>query len=50
MLLGHNGAGKTTMISIITGFLKHSSGTVSAFGENILESRDIMNKMIGICP
>ncbi len=36
--LGPNGAGKTTTISIITGILKPTSGTVFIFGEDVTKN------------
>lgn len=36
-LLGHNGAGKTTAISLLTGLFPKTSGGASAFGINIFE-------------
>jgi cobalt/nickel transport system ATP-binding protein len=41
-LIGHNGSGKTTMLHIIMGLLKPSSGTVRAFGKPIETKRDFL--------
>ena len=35
-LIGPNGAGKTTFFNVLSGFVKPVSGTVSAFGEDLL--------------
>lgn len=34
-LLGHNGAGKTTMISMLAGMLKPSEGFANVYGYDI---------------
>lgn len=34
-LLGHNGAGKTTAISVLTGMISKTSGIVSLYGMNL---------------
>lgn len=34
-LIGPNGSGKTTVLNLITGFLKPSSGTITLKGENV---------------
>ncbi|KAL7306039.1 hypothetical protein TKK_0001504 [Trichogramma kaykai] len=48
-LLGHNGAGKTTMMSILTGMMSSSEGSVFVNSKNIKSNfRDIMNDM-GLC-
>jgi len=39
-LLGHNGAGKTTVINMITGILKPSSGTAFIYGNNLVKDID----------
>lgn len=36
-LLGHNGAGKTTVISMLTGMLKPTSGTIDVLGATQIE-------------
>ena len=41
-LIGHNGSGKTTMLHIIMGLLKPSSGTVRAFGKPNETKRDFL--------
>ncbi|MEE2645057.1 MAG: ABC transporter ATP-binding protein [Myxococcota bacterium] len=49
-LLGHNGAGKTTMMKIITGFLEPTAGTVSVAGFDVLEQRQEVQRLIGYLP
>ena len=34
-LLGHNGAGKTTMLSLVTGLIEKDSGDVKYYGKSI---------------
>ena len=46
-LLGENGAGKTTMIRILTGFLKPDSGTASVLGMPCHQSRQEIRRRIG---
>lgn len=49
-LLGHNGAGKTTIMKMLTGFLEPSSGQIEIDGLDMAEYRlDIQNK-IGYLP
>ena len=51
-LLGHNGAGKTTFISILTGMYEATKGKAIYEGENVLDSdnMDSFRKKLGICP
>lgn len=42
-LIGHNGSGKTTMLHIIMGLLKPSSGTIRAFGKSIETKKDFLD-------
>lgn len=58
--LGHNGAGKTTSISMLTGMLDSTSGKVHCFGNSIIDptkSGSAIRKAqyntretMGICP
>jgi ABC-type branched-subunit amino acid transport system ATPase component len=36
-LIGPNGAGKTTFFNVLSGFVRPASGTIEAFGENLLK-------------
>src|SRR5690349_13517629 len=49
-LLGANGAGKTTIISILIGLVNKSSGTVKIFGYDIDREFDQAKRMIGVVP
>lgn len=46
-LLGHNGAGKTTMIDIMTGFQIPTSGGIYLNGQNIHNNSDLLYGKVG---
>ena len=48
-LLGRNGAGKTTCMATIMGFLKARRGTIELFGENIAALAPEVIARKGIC-
>lgn len=50
VLLGHNGSGKTTTMSMLTGILPPSSGTALVNGFNIRTDIDSVRGSIGFCP
>ena len=50
VLLGHNGAGKTSTIQMLTGLFKASEGSAEVFGVNIFEEIDEVRKFMGVCP
>ncbi len=49
-LLGHNGAGKTTIMKMITGYLEPTSGTISVDGREIGADRRSIQRQIGYLP
>lgn len=49
-LLGHNGAGKTTVMKILTGFLEPTSGSVRVGGIDVLADRAGVQRQIGYLP
>jgi ABC-2 type transport system ATP-binding protein len=49
-LLGHNGAGKTTVMKILTGFLEPSQGSVSVAGVDVTMDRAGVQRQIGYLP
>lgn len=49
-LLGHNGAGKSTTISMLVGLLAPTSGDALVFGRSILTDMDDIRKNLGVCP
>lgn len=50
VLLGQNGSGKSTMISILSGMLKSTSGTVLINGHNLRTEMAKGRNSIGFCP
>ncbi len=49
-LLGQNGAGKTTIMKMITGYLEPTTGTVSIDGIDVLDDRIGVQRRIGYLP
>lgn len=49
-LLGHNGAGKTTIMKMLTGYLEPSGGEIRIDGLNIAEQRREVQRRIGYLP
>ena len=49
-LLGHNGAGKTTIMKMLTGFLEPSSGSISINGLNPEDAPKEVHARIGYLP
>lgn len=48
-LLGQNGAGKSTMMRLITGQLKPTTGSITVFGQNPFSNPEVYKKL-GYCP
>lgn len=49
-LLGHNGAGKTTVMKILTGYLDATDGTVTVDGLDVATQRTEVQRRIGYLP
>lgn len=49
-LLGHNGAGKSTTISILSGLYEATSGAAYYNNMNVLDNMEEFRKKLGICP
>ena len=49
-LLGHNGAGKTTIMKMITGYLEPTGGTVTVDGLDVVSDRRKVQRKIGYLP
>jgi ABC-2 type transport system ATP-binding protein len=49
-LLGHNGAGKTTIMKVMTGYLEPTQGSVKIDGLDVIDDRLKVQKKIGYLP
>lgn len=49
-LLGHNGAGKTTVMKMLTGYLEPTSGSINIDGLDIATDREAVQSRIGYLP
>ena len=49
-LLGHNGAGKTTIMKMLTGYLEPSSGSIRIDGLDLAEQRRAVQRRVGYLP
>jgi len=45
-LIGKNGAGKTTFLKTCVGRIKHTSGEIRIFGEEVFDNLNILSKLI----
>nr|XP_045598591.1 uncharacterized protein LOC123758342 [Procambarus clarkii] len=50
VLLGHNGAGKTTIISMLTRELIPTAGSIQVYGHDIHSAWDKARRLMGLCP
>ena len=49
-LLGHNGAGKTTIMKMLTGYLEPTAGSIEIDGLDISSEREAVQQRIGYLP
>lgn len=49
-LLGHNGAGKSTMISMLTGLSQKTTGNARVFGTDLFNQMSKVRDFMGVCP
>lgn len=49
-LLGQNGAGKSTTISMLTGLIQSTKGTATVFNEDMFREPEKVRQFMGICP
>ena len=49
-LIGHNGAGKTTILRMISTILKISSGSIKIYGKDVATESDEVRKLISYLP
>eukprot|EP00698_Gefionella_okellyi_P014083 TRINITY_DN3887_c0_g1_i1.p1 TRINITY_DN3887_c0_g1~~TRINITY_DN3887_c0_g1_i1.p1 ORF type:complete len:832 (-),score=163.75 TRINITY_DN3887_c0_g1_i1:339-2834(-) len=49
-LLGHNGAGKTTSINIMTGGMDATAGDALVYGHRVSTDMDQIRSIMGVCP
>ena len=49
-LLGQNGAGKTTVMKVLTGYLEPTAGTIEVGGKDVLVDRLAVQRLIGYLP
>ncbi len=49
-LIGHNGAGKTTILRMISTILKITSGTIEVYGKDVNKESDAVRNMISYLP
>ena len=49
-LLGHNGAGKTTIMKMLTGYLEPSSGRVEVNGVSVEDAPEVVQRELGYLP
>lgn len=50
VLLGHNGAGKSTVISLLNGLYEPTSGTSIIYNYDLITELDEIRKIISVCP
>ena len=49
-LLGHNGAGKSTVISMLTGLISKTDGSAKCYNTDMFEQMEQVREFMGVCP